>query len=75
MPATAFMQYTNRAQTHTFRWSGGDYIDVGNVRSMDQKGINGDDFHAYDVIDVWGRAPSTLAEFEQRCAEYIAASK
>lgn len=66
----------------TFRWHGGEYIDVGSMYSVDgQSGIDGDDFHAYDVINVWDyelgrpRIPVTLEAMAARVAEYIASQE
>jgi hypothetical protein len=72
-----YMQYQHGETV--FRWHGGAYIDVGGVYSVDgQPGIHGDDFHAYDVINVWDyatdtpRIERTLAAFQERCDEYMA---
>jgi hypothetical protein len=60
-----------------FVWHGGAYIDVGSTQAMGSPGINGDDFHAYDCINVWDYATDeptierSLEAFEQRCREYV----
>jgi hypothetical protein len=60
-----------------FVWHGGAYIDVGSTQAMGSPGINGDDFHAYDCINVWDYATDgptierSLEAFEARCQEYM----
>ena len=62
----------------SFRWRGGEYIDVGAVQDQGPSGIDGDDFHAYDVINVWDyekgepRIARTLDAFTQAVEDYIA---
>ena len=70
-----FMQY--QVGELVFRWHGGAYIDIGSVQAIGQPGIDGDDFHAYDVINVWdyaageSRIPRTLDAFQTRCDEWL----
>ena len=70
MTSQPFMQYEHEDGGVTARWHGGEYISLGTVRDIaGQPGIDGDDFHAYDVINVWDyaerapRIPVTLAAF------------
>lgn len=64
--------------TVEFRWHGGEYISIGHTQDVGQPGIDGDDFHAYDVINVWDyaagapRIPRTLDAFAARCEEWLA---
>lgn len=51
--ADAIISYTDEDSGTVFRWHGGAYIDVGTVGDAGAPGIDGDDFHAYDVINVW----------------------
>jgi hypothetical protein len=76
---SAYMAYRDDNSGVEFRWHGGEYIDIGSVVDIaGQPGIHGDDFHAYDVINVWDyaagkpRIPRTLDAFEQRCREKVA---
>ena len=72
----AYMQWSDEAGT-VARWHGGEYIDVGSVQTIGEAGIDGDDFHAYDVINVWDyaagkpRIPRTLEAFQARCEEWM----
>ena len=75
--SSPFMQY--QSGETMFRWHGGTYIDVGSVWHVDdQPGMHGDDFHAYDVINVWDYATDqptiarTLEAFQECCEQYIA---
>lgn len=74
----ACFTYTDEDTLTVFRWHGGEYIDVGSMCAITgQPGIHGDDFHAYDVINVWDHAKGepriarTLDAFEERCREYM----
>lgn len=53
MSADAVISYTDEETELVFRWHGGAYIDVGTVQAIGAEGIDGDDFHAFDVINVW----------------------
>jgi hypothetical protein len=69
--------YTDEASGVEFQWHGGAYIDIGSTYAMGEAGVNGDDFHAYDVINVWDyekdepRIPRTLDAFQERCNEWL----
>lgn len=60
------------------RWHGGAYIDLGSYGDAGAPGIDGDDFHAYDVINVWDyatdepRIARTLEAFQTRVDEKLA---
>lgn len=75
---SAYMQYEHESGV-VARWHGGEYIDLGSLQTMGEPGIHGDDFHAYDVINVWDHAagepriPRTLAAFEECVDERLAA--
>lgn len=77
MQAQPYMQYT--AGDVTARWHGGEYIDLGYSQNQGEDGIDGDDFHAYDVINVWDyakgepRIPRSLDAFKARVDEWVAA--
>lgn len=68
----AYMQYEHEASGVVARWHGGEYIELGYVQSQGTPGIDGDDFHAYDVINVWDHAENqpriarTLDAFQER---------
>jgi len=50
----AVISYTDEDTGTVFRWHGGAYIDVGWYGpDTEATGIDGDGFHAYDVINVW----------------------
>jgi hypothetical protein len=61
------------------RWHGGEYISLGYVQEMGEAGIDGDAFHAYDVLNVWDyaagqpRIARTLDAFAEAVNEGIAA--
>jgi hypothetical protein len=73
----AFMQYEHESGV-VARWRGGEYIDIGSLQDQGQPGIDGDDFHAYDVINVWDyakgepRIPRTLEAFQEAVDERLA---
>lgn len=75
-----FMQYEHETGI-VARWHGGEYIDLGSVQDQGVAGIDGDDFHAYDVINVWDyetstpRIERTLEAFQQAVDEHIAADE
>ena len=75
---SAFMQYEHPSGV-VARWHGGAYIDLGTIQAVGQPGIDGDDFHAYDVINVWDyatdtpRIPRTLAALEECVNERLEA--
>lgn len=75
--STTYMQYEHESGV-VARWHGGEYIDLGSVEAMGEQGIDGDDFHAYDVINVWDyeggkpRIPRTLEAFQQKVDERLA---
>jgi hypothetical protein len=72
-----FMQYTHESGV-VARWHGGEYIDLGTLGDQGEPGIDGDDFHAYDVVNVWDyakgepRIPRTLEAFQTAVDERIA---
>lgn len=51
-------------------WHGGPYIDLGYFQDQGTPGINGDDFHAIDCINVWdyetGKARIAFTEAAMR---------
>jgi hypothetical protein len=49
----AVIEYRDEDIGLVFRWHGGAYIDVGHYGEWGSPGVDGDDFHAYDVINVW----------------------
>jgi hypothetical protein len=49
----AVIEYRDEDTQTVFRWHGGAYIDVGSYGDAGAPGIDEDDFHAYDVINVW----------------------
>lgn len=75
---SAVMQYTHEATGVVARWHGGEYIDLGYIQSAGEPGIDGDDFHAYDVINVWDHAagcpriPRTLEAFQREVDDHFA---
>jgi len=74
---SAYMQYEHKSGT-VARWHGGAYIDLGHITPMGEAGIDNDDFHAFDVINVWDYAtdtptiPRTLDAFKARVDERLA---
>ena len=54
--ADAYMQYIHEDTGIVARWHGGEYIDLGYIQNTGAPGIDGDEFHAYDVINVWDHA-------------------
>ena len=68
---------TVKAGDLEFRWHGGEYIDIGSTYAMGEAGIDSDDFHAYDVINVWDyeagapRIPRTLDGMQQAVTAYM----
>lgn len=65
-----YMQYEHESGV-VARWHGGEYIALGTVQDQGATGIDGDDFHAYDVLNVWDYEKSepyiarTLEAFKQ----------
>jgi hypothetical protein len=53
------MQYEDDDTGLVARWHGGEYIDLGYIQNQGQPGIDGGDFHAYDVINVWDHSADT----------------
>lgn len=74
----AYMQYVHEDTGIVARWHGGEYIDLGYLQDQGQPGIDGDDFHALDVINVWdhakgeSRIPVTLTALKECVDEHIA---
>jgi hypothetical protein len=77
MMSDAYMQYVNEDTGLVARWHGGEYIDIGYIQSEGVPGINGDDFHAYDVINCWdhandrSRIPFTLEALKQAVEDHV----
>jgi hypothetical protein len=59
----AVIEYHDEDTQTVFRWHGGAYIDVGSYGDAGTHGIDGDDFHAYDVLNVWDH-DANLSRFE-----------
>lgn len=74
---SAYMQYVHEDTGLVARWHGGEYIDLGYIQNQGQPGIDGDEFHAYDVINVWdhaadcSRIPFTLEALEQEVIDHL----
>jgi hypothetical protein len=77
MSNKAYMQYEHESGI-VARWHGGAYINLGTVQAVGAAGIDGDDFHAYAVINVWDyaidapRIARTLDAFQARVDEFVA---
>lgn len=56
----------------SFRWEGGEYIDVGEYRSIDNRGHRRD-FVAFDVINVWDYGTNKPRDFQmgEVCREWL----
>jgi hypothetical protein len=54
--ADAYLQYVDDDTGMVARWHGGAYIDLGYIQHQGEPGIDSDNFHAYDVINVWDYA-------------------
>ena len=74
---SARMTYQRDEGSPVFSWHGGAYIDIGYFDSTQPPGVDGDTFHAYDVINVWDykndepRIERTLAAFQAACDEWL----
>jgi hypothetical protein len=74
---SAYMQYVHESGV-VARWHGGEYIDLGNLQDQGMPGIDGDDFHAHDVLNVWDHAKGephiarTLEAFQAEVDERLA---
>jgi hypothetical protein len=75
--ADTYMQYEDEDTGLVARWHGGEYIDIGYIQHQGQPGIDGDEFHAYDVINVWdhaedcSRIPFTLDALREAVEDHL----